>query len=330
MNMHGSPGDRFRHEAMFYAGWPDFLAGTVPFIRHGLELGEPVLVVESLAKINMLRTALGRQAESVLFADMSIVGANPARIIPAWQEFVDRYAAPAQRVRGIGEPIWSGRPADELVESQRHEVLLNTAFDSGRPWSLLCPYDTAQLPAEVIAEARRSHEFVSQRDAVEISTEFLAGSLSREPLDAPLPELGHLLWTMPFEATSLRLLRDRLLQTAELCRVPRPRAADLVHAVNEIATNSIVYGGGRGVARCWAETDRLVCDVQGKGTVGEPLADRRRPDDAVSAPRGLWLANQLCDLVQIRSDHDQTTVRVSMQLKMTPPIHVLGDNPALN
>ena len=38
--------DEFRHEALMYAGMADFLAGTVPFIRGGLEAGEPVLVVE--------------------------------------------------------------------------------------------------------------------------------------------------------------------------------------------------------------------------------------------------------------------------------------------
>ena len=37
------------------------------------------------------------------------LGANPARIIPAWQEFVAEHAAPGRRVRGIGEPIWAGR-----------------------------------------------------------------------------------------------------------------------------------------------------------------------------------------------------------------------------
>ena len=50
---------RFRHEALLYAGWAEFVAGTVPFIRDGLEAGEPVLVVESAEKIEMLHVALG-------------------------------------------------------------------------------------------------------------------------------------------------------------------------------------------------------------------------------------------------------------------------------
>src|SRR5258706_10032173 len=82
--------DEFRHEALMYAGMADFLAGTVPFIRGGLEAGEPVLVVESAAKIALLRSELGPDARSVVFADMADVGANPARIIPAWRDFVKK------------------------------------------------------------------------------------------------------------------------------------------------------------------------------------------------------------------------------------------------
>jgi len=31
---------------------------------------------------------MGRAGERVLFADMASVGANPGRIIPAWQDFL--------------------------------------------------------------------------------------------------------------------------------------------------------------------------------------------------------------------------------------------------
>src|ERR1700716_134743 len=94
--------DKFRHEALLYAGWAEFVAGTVPFIRDGIRAGEPVLVVESVDKIQMLRVALGEDADGVLFADMADVGANPARIIPAWHDFVSRHADSGRRLSGIG------------------------------------------------------------------------------------------------------------------------------------------------------------------------------------------------------------------------------------
>ena len=88
-------------------------------------------------------------------------GANPARIIPAWREFLDRHSDDGrQAVRGIGEPIDRSRTAAELVESQIHEALLNLAFPDNPDFALLCPYDTAGLDDATIAEAQRSHPHV--------------------------------------------------------------------------------------------------------------------------------------------------------------------------
>ena len=91
---------------------------------------------------------------------MADLGANPARIIPAWRQFL---AARHQGgpVRGVGEPIWPGRRPAEMAEAVLHEGLLNVAFDDGPAWRLLCPYDAERLPADVIAEARRTHPTVT-------------------------------------------------------------------------------------------------------------------------------------------------------------------------
>src|SRR5487761_419291 len=165
--------EKFRHEALLYSGWAEFVAGTVPFIRDGVRADEPVLVVESVDKIETLRVALGDDASAVLFADMLEVGANPARIIPAWHDFVSRHGAAGRPRRGPGEPIWKGRSADELAEAQRHESLLNTAFGHGQPWWLLCPYDVENLDPDVIEEARRSHEFVLEANAAARSDAYI-------------------------------------------------------------------------------------------------------------------------------------------------------------
>src|SRR5205823_1348942 len=112
----------------------------------GVAAGDAMLVVVSAAKIRLLKEALGAEADCVFFADMGAIGANPAHIIPAWADFVDAYSGGTPNgIRGIGEPIWSDRPADELVECQRHESLLNVAFAGSPSWSLLCPYDLDSL-----------------------------------------------------------------------------------------------------------------------------------------------------------------------------------------
>src|SRR4029453_14786804 len=137
---------------LLYAGEVDFLAGTLPFLREGVAADEPVLVVVSAARIGLLRSALGRDADRVAFADMADVGANPARIISAWRDFVAPSQPARGRARGIGEPIWAARTPAELVECQRHETLLNLSFAGVPAWWLLCPYDTTALGPEGLGE----------------------------------------------------------------------------------------------------------------------------------------------------------------------------------
>src|SRR6478735_1220761 len=155
-----SASSAFRHEALIYAGEDDFLTSTVPFIVDGVARDEPVLVVVDAPKIEALRDALNGAADHVHFADMREVGRNPARLIPAWRDFVSANGNGGQRLRGIGEPINADRSEAALVECHRHESLLNLAFaDDAECW-LLCPYDTDCLSPSVVDEARRTHPFV--------------------------------------------------------------------------------------------------------------------------------------------------------------------------
>lgn len=305
---------KFHHEAMFYANEREFVAGTIPFIREGVRGGEPVFVVESREKIELLRKALGRDAERVMFADMSTVGANPARIIPAWRDFVEKHGAGSTSLRGIGEPIWKGRSADELAECQRHESLLNVAFGTGRPWSLLCPYDMAALDAGVIEEAERSHEYVSYPSrSTEVSSRYRGLDASGAPFDAPLGEPGSGR-RLRFDTYGLVRVRGEVIRFATASGVSIPRATQFVTAVNEVATNSIVHGGGQGTLRLWHTDAAVVAEISDAGMYDVPLGDRIRPGELMSDSRGLWLANELCDLVQIRTLPSGTVARLHMKV----------------
>ena len=309
------PVDEFRHEALLYAGMADFLEGTVPFIRGGLEAGEPVLVVESAAKIALLKAELGPDAESVLFADMEGVGANPARIIPVWRDFVVTHGGKGRRLRGIGEPIWNSRSAVELIECQRHESLLNTAFATRDPWWLLCPYDTQAMDPAVIDEARRSHPYITDGQAARRSNDYRGLDACGAPFDVALPELPATAHEVAFQAAGLVSVRGLVGRYASEAGLTRSRAANFVLAVNEVATNSVLHGGGKGTLSIWSDTTALTCEVRDAGRIDNPLVDRERPGPEVDSPRGLWLANQLCDLVQIRTFESGSAVRLHMWLK---------------
>jgi anti-sigma regulatory factor (Ser/Thr protein kinase) len=114
-----------------------------------------------------------------------------------------------------------------------------------------------------------------------------------------------------FDGFSLRGVRDLVQDHAAPVLSPA-RTADLVLAVSEIAANSVLHGGGVGVARVWHDEAGIVCEVSDVGRIDEPLAGRRRPQPAQPDGRGLWIVNQLCDLVELRSFAGGSTVRVHM------------------
>jgi anti-sigma regulatory factor (Ser/Thr protein kinase) len=302
----------FEHEAFFYDGAPGFLQGTMPFIQAGLDTDEAVLVVVEADKIGEVRAALGTDARRVSFRDMAQVGRNPARIIPLWREFLDQQGGGP--VRGIGEPVWAARRSEELVECQRHEALLNVAFADGSPWRLLCPYDTASLGTDVIGEARLSHPFLTDGRAREQSVDFLgdgwaggAGEMPPPPADAECLEFG---------PGTLGPVRRFVADHARAVLDP-DELSDLLLAVSEVAGNSIVHGGGHGSLQMWTSDRGVVCEICDRGWIREPLAGRTRPSVDGDRGRGLWMVNQLCDLVQIRSGPSGTTIRLHVHRRST-------------
>jgi len=297
----------FHHEAVFYADREEYLAATLPDVQEALAGDGAVLVAVGDDKRALLQEALGGEADAVAFVDMGELGRNPACIIPAWRDFL-RDAGPGPVV-GIGEPVWPGRSDAELVECSRHESLLNLAFDGGRPWRLLCPYDTARLPSEVIAEACRNHPHVDRE-----RSETYEGShavLERpDALPAPAAPTAELL----FGRDDLTLVREFVGIEGRRAGVGGGRLEDLVLAANELATNSMRHGGGSGILRTWREGDTFFCEVRDRGRISDPLAGRDCPADLRGSGRGLWIVNHVCDLVQMRSIASGSVVRLSMTL----------------
>ena len=101
---------------------------------------------------------------------------------------------------------------------------------------------------------------------------------------------------------------------AEEAALEGDRITDLLIAATEAAANTLLHGGEPGVVRIWRRADELICEIADAGRLDDPLVGRRTPDARAEGGRGLWLINQLCDLVQVRPAVDGLTVRLHMHL----------------
>jgi anti-sigma regulatory factor (Ser/Thr protein kinase) len=299
----------YLHDVMFWSGTDDFVHRTVAFVRGGLEAGEPVMVALPAQRVASVRRSLGPEAAAVRFAEMESLGANPACIINAWVDFVEETGR--RPSRGVGEPLWPGRRSAEISECQLHEALLNTAIGAHTPLWLRCPYDADLLPGDVLDEARRTHPWVAEGGGRSAASDRYAGDdVGELGFAATLPEPTSRPVVRTVDPESLRALRDLVVYAAQVGGASTDRCKDLGLAVHELCVNTILHGGGSGVLRLWREPGDLVCEVRDSGQVTDPLTGRMRPGDDEVDGRGLWMVNQLCDLVQLRSGASGTTVRV--------------------
>jgi anti-sigma regulatory factor (Ser/Thr protein kinase) len=310
------PSTRFRHELLCYCdGDHGFVEGTLELVRQALAAGAGVLVAVRPARAAALREALGDDAGRVGFAEMARLGRNPARIIPALREFIGEHGGEHSNALGIGESVWPGRSAAELAECERHEALLNLAFDGGPGWQLLCPYDVDGLDDDVIDSAMCVHPLLARDGETHRNHEYEAAYERRHPFEGALPAPAGTLTELAFARGELARVRRAVAHWASQQALDVERADELVLAIDELATNSIRYGGGAGVLRCWREAGVLLCEVQDGGSIDEPLVGRSRPTPESRRGRGVWLVNQLCDLVQIRAVQAGSVVRVHKSLR---------------
>ena len=307
--------DSFRHEALFYEGDDGFLQGTLPFITDALDADEPVLVAVDPHRAELLKDALGDRAREVQFVDMHELARNPARVIPAWREFLAEHAAAGRPLRGVGEPVWAGRSREEIDECERHEVLLNEAFAFGPRWHLLCPYDLGALDAKTIEAARLTHPAVMHEGISRRNRAYLPLHRAPGPFKGSLPNPPAEREELAYTARGLGAVRSLVAKRAAEAGLDETAREDLVLAINELVTNSVQYGGGGGSLRIWKEPGAFVCDVRDRGFIDDPLVGRLPPPVDQHGGRGLWLVNHLCDLVQVRSSPDGTIVRVHMRVE---------------
>ena len=300
--------DGLSHHALFYRDQREYLASITDFARGGMARDEPVLIAIPGRNGRLVGDQLREVSRRVTVADMAETGRNPARIIPVVWEFIEHH--PGRRIRFIAEPAWPDRSAAELREASRHEALVNLAF-AGAAASMLCLYDAGLLGNSVIGMARRTHPAT-------VTGGLLGGQLPlrragkhaggmRQPATATPAGAEMLSYR-----TDLRPMRRLVERHACSSGLSRDRAASLVLAASELAANTLRHAGAGGTLHIWHTQLEILCQVEDQGWIADPLAGRRRRP-AAERGHGLWVVNQVCDLVELRTGQGGTTVRLHMR-----------------
>lgn len=108
-------------------------------------------------------------------------------------------------------------------------------------------------------------------------------------------------------------LRRRVADSKLLAPLSQSRREDFVVAVNEGAINALEHGDEPRTMHLWRKGGTVIADVVARGRVDDPLAGRRPEPEAIRG-RGLWIASQLCDLVQLRQEGPTTRLRLQMHV----------------
>ena len=206
--------------------------------------------------------------------------------------------------------MWPIDPA-RVREWQRYESVLNHVL-AAFPVTLVCTYDTTRLDSSIVEVARRTHPAFHQ-GWERVSDIFI------EP-EAFLRAWTHELVPPPSSAVRVANLTDpaatrrAVLELAREAGVAEGSAHDLCLAASEVLTNALLHGNGIVTLVAWSEGVSFVCQIEDEGPgIADPFAGYRPPDPAALNGRGLWLARQMVDLLQIAPGGSGAAVRLHTQ-----------------
>ena len=303
----------FDHRALVYEDVDGFLAAMVPFVRSGLERAEPVLAAVGADEARALGSEFGDDAPGLRIADTWVWHPHPANRLRAVHEFVtEQVESGARRVRLAGQPAWPQGPPEFVLEWERYESALNEAL-AGLPVAVVCTYDTSRLDQAIAESAWRTHPVIWQgapgpSEGFEDPRQLVGRRVA--PF-APVPGSASVL-VSPIDVSEAReFVRERAREAG----LPIDRAVDVSVAVSEVLSNAVLHAGGAKSVAVWSQDGRVICEVTDTGPgIPDPLVGYRPPSVGQLSGRGLWIARQLVDLVQISPGPDGTAIRLQSWL----------------
>lgn len=295
------------HRAFTYDRPSRFISTTANFLRKGVAQGERILVVVDQKKAGWIRDGLGSDASGIEFVNFEHSCNPQAAVTRLLLDFLP------ERVNGrTGARVVLERPTEGLTEPEfrdylRMEAAANIVY---LPYqvSLLCPYDAAMGP-ELIDLCRQVHpELLEPNGAVQNGRYTDPDRFIRRQTGAvPVPPgaAGLALEKVEDLAGARRFTRSE----ARSAGLSATRAEDIALAVNELASNALLYGSAPRRLSVFVHHGVLVCDIHDGGVGPDPLLAYLPPRLDRPGGRGLWISHLTCDALEFRSDGDGAHVQ---------------------
>ncbi len=294
-----------QHEAVLHSGADDLARLLAPRIRATVTAGHVAVAVLGREAEASLRAELGAVADDVEFRDPAEVHAVPAFTVAV------RFARTSRRAEQAGGRalVVTQHLHDLTVDDPGHWTRLDIALDIA----------IAGLPVTVLCACARgdSAEMEATHPVITTDTGTVASGTYRPPGEAvidwpppPPPDLGPPTTERAFGADGLATVRHLVADLAGRAGLASDRVADLVLAVNELASNTVEHGPGTGRFRLWTGSGVVAEISDAGGAMDAPFPGLTLPPPEGARGRGLWLASELCDVLQVWSDADTTVVRV--------------------
>jgi anti-sigma regulatory factor (Ser/Thr protein kinase) len=302
--------DHVRHEAVLYSAPAELAQRLLPRVGGALDTGAPVVAVLDPDHRTALRAALGTAADAVEFVDPATMHSVPAFTVAVRIARTSRRIAQAGGHALVIDQHVEGLPGCGPQHWARLDIALNVAI-AGLPITVLCPYPT---DAPDLLRVRATHPVLTGSGGSGPSPDY------RPPRDAvidypppPPPDLGPATAELWFGASELAALRRLVGDVATTAGLTDDNAADLVLAVNELTSNSIEHGPGSGMLRLWQAPGAVVAEVTDRGGgLDVPFPGLALPPPEGARGRGLWLASELCTVLEVWGDETSTVIRLHM------------------
>lgn len=301
---------RPKHRALFYGDRDDLVSHLVPFIDEGIGTGDAIIAAVAPDNVGVLRESLGETPPTFRLVDRDAWYAGGPSTLGRWITFIrGQLANGCPGVRVIGEVLWPSDPALHW-EMTRFEAAANLVWD-GVPALLVCPYNVTKLPDSVIANAVATHPYLLG-SAPGINGGYVDPSQlvpAQSPRQLEPPAMREEASFAPPDVVGVEAFVRR---SARSMGLGAPATQRMACAVAEVAMNAFQHAGSPVRVAVWSDGDGIACQIDDEGAgIGEHGVGYL-PPEAVGDRRGLWLARQCVDSLELGRGDAGTAVRLRM------------------